>query len=205
MQNEFDNQEGFLNNETEFLPPAEAKSTQKTKRTSTKKTTSKKKDHIGVVYNAPVTLTFALICIVAIFLKDRLQNLPVIFTAPGCQTSEFAFNWKDPVHYIRLFLHVFGHTDWNQLTGNLAFILLLNVGIHIDRDRSGKANPAAQHAYINKNARKNTKLRSIYTSDVIETFIFSLFKLHGYTLIRVSFFFKGDKSGNERRTSLPAL
>ncbi len=136
MQNEFDNQEGFLNNETEFLPPAEAKSTQKTKRTSTKKTTSKKKDHIGVVYNAPVTLTFALICIVAIFLKDRLQNLPVIFTAPGCQTSEFAFNWKDPVHYIRLFLHVFGHTDWNQLTGNLAFILLLGPSLE-DKFGSG--------------------------------------------------------------------
>lgn len=136
MQNEFDNQEQFFNDETELAPIAEIKNTQKTKRTATKKTTSKKKEHIGVVYNAPVTLTFALICIVVIFLKGRLQNLPVIFTAPGCQSSEFAFNWKDPVHYIRLFLHVFGHTDWNQLTGNLAFILLLGPSLE-DKFGSG--------------------------------------------------------------------
>ncbi|MCR4940361.1 MAG: rhomboid family intramembrane serine protease [Treponemataceae bacterium] len=91
---------------------------------------------MGIVFNAPVTLTFSLTCIAVIIIKQNLNLLPVIFTAPGCQTSEFAFNWKDPVHYIRLFMHVFGHTDWNQLSGNLAFILLLGPALE-DKFGSG--------------------------------------------------------------------
>jgi len=136
MQNEFDNQESLFNNNKGTVPSVEVKNIQKPKRTSPKKATSKKKDHIGVVYNAPVTLTFALICIVVIFLKDRFQSLPILFTAPGSQASDVAFNWKAPIHYIRLFLHVFGHTDWNQLTGNLAFILLLGPALE-DKFGSG--------------------------------------------------------------------
>ena len=136
MQNEKDNQDMFLDEPKAITIPTTQKKEQKTKRTVQKKTSSRKKDHFGVVYNAPVTLTFSLLCIAVILLKQKLQNLPVIFTAPGCQASDFAFNWKDPIHYLRLVLHVFGHTDWNQLTGNLAFILLLGPALE-DKFGSG--------------------------------------------------------------------
>ncbi|MBO4705618.1 MAG: rhomboid family intramembrane serine protease [Spirochaetaceae bacterium] len=139
MQNEKDNQNIFFDEPTDIALPSTTKKgskTTNTKRTAPKKTSSRKKDHFGVVYNAPVTLTFSLLCIAVILLKQKLQNLPVIFTAPACQASEFAFNWKDPIHYARLVLHVFGHTDWNQLTGNLAFILLLGPALE-DKFGSG--------------------------------------------------------------------
>ena len=136
MQNEKDNQDMFLDEPKAITIPTTQKKEQKTKPTVQKKTSSRKKDHFGVVYNAPVTLTFSLLCIAVILLKQKLQNLPVIFSAPGCQASDFAFNWKDPIHYLRLVLHVFGHTDWNQLTGNLAFILLLGPALE-DKFGSG--------------------------------------------------------------------
>lgn len=136
MTKETDNQIALFNEEQQSIKPAEEKKDQKPKKTRTNKTATKKKEHIGIVYNAPVTLTFSIICIVVIILKQNLGSLPLIFTAPGCQSSEFAFNWKDPIHYIRLFLHIFGHTDWNQLTGNLAFILLLGPALE-DKFGSG--------------------------------------------------------------------
>lgn len=81
-----------------------------------------------ITYNAPITLTFALICAAILLMNDLLlgKNLiPAIFTAPGSQHSPSPFNWKSPLDYIRLFTHVFGHSDWNHLLGNLSFILLL--------------------------------------------------------------------------------
>lgn len=86
----------------------------------------KKKWHI--TYNAPVTLTFALVCAVILLLNDFLLKkslIPAIFTAPGSPKSPHPFNWQSPLDYIRLFTHVLGHSDWNHLIGNLSFILLL--------------------------------------------------------------------------------
>lgn len=84
--------------------------------------------NLRVTYNAPVTLTFSLIC-VFIFLLDTLllqkQLIPALFMAPGRPGSVSAFNIKNPLDYIRLLLHPLGHSDWNHLLGNLAFILLL--------------------------------------------------------------------------------
>jgi membrane associated rhomboid family serine protease len=81
-----------------------------------------------ITYNAPVSLTFALLCVVILLLNDFLLGkhlIPAIFTAPGSAKSASPFNWQSPVDYIRLFTHVFGHSDWNHLIGNLSFILLL--------------------------------------------------------------------------------
>lgn len=81
-----------------------------------------------ITYNAPVTLTFAILCAVILLMNDILlgKNLiPAIFTAPGNPASQNPFNWKSLLDYIRLFTHVFGHSDWNHLIGNMSFILLL--------------------------------------------------------------------------------
>lgn len=86
------------------------------------------KKKFRVTYNAPVTLTFAIMCVVILLLNDFLLGkhlIPAIFTAPGRIGSNGGFNYKSGLDYFRLFLHILGHTDWNHLLGNFAFILLL--------------------------------------------------------------------------------
>lgn len=109
----------------------ETKRKDSSKSVSTKqKTTSKtraKKMKIGIVYNAPVTLTYSFLCVaVMLFHQYVIKNgTLVLFVAPGAQGSEFAFNWQNPLHYFRLILHVIGHADWSHLISNLCFLLLL--------------------------------------------------------------------------------
>ncbi len=84
--------------------------------------TMKKKMHL--TFNAPVTLTFALLSafillIDTTFLGGKL--IPAVFTVPGKED----FNFYSGLDYFRLISHVFGHSDWNHFLGNFSFILLL--------------------------------------------------------------------------------
>ncbi|MBQ9205820.1 MAG: rhomboid family intramembrane serine protease [Treponema sp.] len=95
------------------------------------------KKKLKVTYNAPVTLTFAILCVVILLMNDFLLGkhlIPALFTAParigtkgtvGEIIKDVGFNYKSVLDYFRLFLHIFGHTDWNHLLGNFSFILLL--------------------------------------------------------------------------------
>lgn len=79
---------------------------------------------IKITYNAPLTLTFSLIAAFLLLLNILLPNLNIIssfFTCPG--TKDFSI--KEPLDYFRIIFHIFGHSDWNHLISNLAFILLL--------------------------------------------------------------------------------
>ena len=74
-------------------------------------------------YNAPVTLTFALICTAVVaadqYLVPGLIN--GLFTAEG--TASF-----DPRYipaYARVFSYPFGHIGWDHLLSNMTLILLL--------------------------------------------------------------------------------
>ncbi len=82
---------------------------------------------IKITYNAPVTLTFAIVSAAVLianhFTKGTL--IPAIFTAPGGSGSLTPFDIKNPLDYFRLFFHIFGHADWNHFLSNMAFILLL--------------------------------------------------------------------------------
>ncbi len=86
------------------------------------------KKKIPFSYNAPVTLTFSILCVL-VLLTDRFildgTLIPAIFTAPACMTEKNGFNWNYVLDYVRLFTHVLGHADWTHLLGNLAYILLL--------------------------------------------------------------------------------
>lgn len=89
----------------------------------------KKKFKIRFTYNAPVTLTFVLICTL-IFLIDHFllhgKFVPTFLASPACpKAAENAFNPANIAHYIRLFVHVLGHISWEHLLGNMSFILLL--------------------------------------------------------------------------------
>lgn len=89
---------------------------------------AKKKSNLKFSYDAPVTLTFALITIV-VFLLDTLAfkgslNLKFLHT-PTSSVGAFPFSFKEPLSIVRLFLHVFGNVDKSYLICNLIFILLL--------------------------------------------------------------------------------
>lgn len=74
-------------------------------------------------YNAPVTLTFALIC-AAVLGIEQISGTHIIenyFSVPGVG----AMNWGNLLQWPRLFLHVIGHASWTHLISNFAFILLL--------------------------------------------------------------------------------
>lgn len=74
-------------------------------------------------YNAPVTLTFALIAAGVLAADEFLGTtlIPQLFTAPPSDIFSFS-SFPD---WIRLFTHVIGHGGWSHLLGNFAFILLL--------------------------------------------------------------------------------
>jgi GlpG protein len=78
----------------------------------------KKKLHIS--YNAPVVLTFILICLVVL----------VVGILTGGASTRLLFmtyhsSLLNPLTYLRFFTHVFGHADWAHFIGNASYILLL--------------------------------------------------------------------------------
>lgn len=74
-------------------------------------------------YNAPVTLTFALICTAIVAANEYLVPglIDGLFTAEGSLT----FKYDDIPAYTRVFSYPFGHIGWDHLLSNLTLILLL--------------------------------------------------------------------------------
>lgn len=84
-----------------------------------------------ITYNAPIILTYTLICVVITLLDTTLfvsnqgvgklsQNLFMVYP--------FGYNYmsfSNPLTYFRLFSHAMGHANWEHLVGNFTFILLL--------------------------------------------------------------------------------
>lgn len=88
------------------------------------------KKHFGIVYNAPVTLTFSLLCVAELIFRSKISaSFPTLFIAPSRPGTPLALNFKVPAEYLRLFLHVFAHSDINHLISNLSFLLLLGPGL----------------------------------------------------------------------------
>lgn len=72
-------------------------------------------------YNAPVVLTFSLICVGIYVLDLALANMVM----GNFFTLQPHFSFYNPLDYFRLFSHIFGHAGHDHLLGNLTFILLL--------------------------------------------------------------------------------
>ena len=71
-------------------------------------------------YNAPVTLTFALLCLIVLWLDGMTNHL----------TTEMFFITRadslfNPLMYVRLVGYVFGHANWSHFMGNMMYILIL--------------------------------------------------------------------------------
>ena len=78
------------------------------------------KKRLKISYNAPVTLTFVLICFVVTVI-GMLTN----HTSTGLFFSVYRGSWADPLTYVRLVGHVFGHSGLDHFVNNAMFLLLL--------------------------------------------------------------------------------
>jgi len=80
----------------------------------------KKNKKLNIVFNAPVVLGFAFICLIALILG--------MFTG-GASTEAVFMTYHSsllsPMTYVRFFTHVLGHLDWAHFIGNMSYILLL--------------------------------------------------------------------------------
>lgn len=74
-------------------------------------------------YNAPVSITFALICAAVLMIDQSL--VPGIISSLFTAESSLTFKFENYPSYIRLITHVLGHDSWSHLLGNLTLILLL--------------------------------------------------------------------------------
>lgn len=89
---------------------------------------ARKKINLKLTYDAPVTLTFSLICI-GIYLIDtflcKSYLATNILSSPTTATGELPFLFTDFLSYPRLFLYIFSSKSISLLLANLIFILLL--------------------------------------------------------------------------------
>ncbi len=73
-----------------------------------------------ISYNAPITLTFVIICFIATILgvitHDAVTR--VLFMT-------YRDSLANPMTYLRLFTHIFGHSGWSHFIGNASYLLLL--------------------------------------------------------------------------------
>lgn len=75
---------------------------------------------LNITFNAPVTLSFVIICFVATLLGiiSNGKITQIIFMTYHTQLN-------NPMTYIRFFTHVFGHSGWEHFIGNASYLLLL--------------------------------------------------------------------------------
>ena len=71
-------------------------------------------------YNAPVTLTFALICLIVLGIGYYTNNQSTRMLFMTYNTSLL-----NPLLYVRLFTYVLGHANWAHFIGNMSYILIL--------------------------------------------------------------------------------
>lgn len=73
-----------------------------------------------ISFNAPVILSFAAICLVAMglnYITNGASNRAMFVTYHSSLLS--------PATYVRFITHIFGHSGWEHFIGNMAYILLL--------------------------------------------------------------------------------
>lgn len=75
---------------------------------------------LKVKYNSPVILSFAIICLVVIFIGYLTDG--VVTNALFVSRRGGIFN---PLTYVRHITYVFGHANFEHFFGNITFILLL--------------------------------------------------------------------------------
>lgn len=75
---------------------------------------------LRIDYNAPVTLTFALVCALALALNKITGGW-----ANGALFSVYRCRLSDPLAWFRFIGHVLGHAGYSHFIGNMTLILVL--------------------------------------------------------------------------------
>ena len=95
-----------------------------------------KKRKLVISFDAPVTLGFSALCLLALLLGA---------VTGGASTrrvfSVYRSSPLDPLFYVRLFGHVFGHANFSHLIGNLSMLLI--IGPNCERRVGGNRLAAA--------------------------------------------------------------
>ncbi len=73
-----------------------------------------------IAFNAPAVLGFAGVCLAAMLL-----NILTGGTTNRLLFSVYRAPLTDPLTWLRMVCHVFGHADWNHLLNNMMYLLLL--------------------------------------------------------------------------------
>jgi membrane associated rhomboid family serine protease len=73
-----------------------------------------------ISYNAPVILSFALVCLLVMIIGTLYEPfIGRFFVLPG------TISFSRPDHLFSLVSYIAGHKDWNHLMGNLLLLLLI--------------------------------------------------------------------------------
>ncbi len=86
---------------------------------------------VKITYNAPVTLTFVLLCFLATLLNYITQGGSNVLLFMTYHSS-----LANPLTYLRFFTHVLGHSGWSHFIGNASYLLLL--GPMLEEKHGGK-------------------------------------------------------------------
>lgn len=78
------------------------------------------KKRLKISFNAPVTLGFAFLALVVLFVSNVTNGMFV-----SKYFSTYHSSLMDPLTYVRLFTHCLGHANWDHFIGNMSYILLL--------------------------------------------------------------------------------
>ena len=81
---------------------------------------NKPKVGIKVSFNAPVILGFSFLCLLALILAKLTNGRTNVWIF-----SVYRSSFANPMTYIRMFGHVFGHSGWQHFIGNITFILVI--------------------------------------------------------------------------------
>lgn len=82
---------------------------------------------------APVIISLVglslLFCILKFF--SHTPSFAVYFSAPSCPGTKTAFNYQNPIEYLRFFLHIFGSRTFTDAC--VTFLILLLLGIQVEQ------------------------------------------------------------------------
>ena len=84
------------------------------------KSSSNSQQKFKVIFNSPVVVSFSGICLAAMLLD---------YVTGGWSTvtffSTYESSWLNPLTYVRLVGHIFGHGSWEHFFSNITILLLI--------------------------------------------------------------------------------
>lgn len=77
-------------------------------------------EHVKFSFNSPVVLTFTIICLVALVLDWITRGW-----ANDTFFSVYHSSLLNPLTYVRMVGHIFGHAGWDHFIGNIMLLLVI--------------------------------------------------------------------------------